>query len=224
MLITLQLEEAKLLVRDAIAAGVFNDLVGGACRTFVTSWQSQTHIFLWYEHLMYVFSFFLHYAHKIQGATQVVEQWRKPLVTVVLNPTSMQLAAVKYVNWVITLLTNHWGVIMIPPIRKRVRFWPYLNPIGAARSVNWPLLPEVFFRSLLLKQKHISPFFPPLPLSSPSLPPFHPPSLPAPSLPPSSLPLSLCFEYRYHCKLSLWTIMSKIIQSMFRMFYVYCQL
>ena len=37
MLITLQLEEAKLLVRDAIAAGVFNDLVGGACSIFVTS-------------------------------------------------------------------------------------------------------------------------------------------------------------------------------------------
>ena len=60
---------------------------------------------------------------------------RKLLVTVVLNLTSMQLTAVKYVTWVVTLLTNHWGVIMIPPIRN-------LNPIGAARSVNWPPLPD----------------------------------------------------------------------------------
>ena len=43
---------------------------------------------------------------------------RKPLVTVVLNLTSMQLTAVKYVTWVITLLTNHRGVITIPPIRN----------------------------------------------------------------------------------------------------------
>ena len=28
--------------------------------------------------------------------------------------------------------------------RTRVRFWPYLNPIGAARSVNWPPLPGDF--------------------------------------------------------------------------------
>ena len=43
---------------------------------------------------------------------------RKPLVTVVLNLTSMELTAVKFVTWVITLLTNHWGVITIPPIRN----------------------------------------------------------------------------------------------------------
>ena len=36
---------------------------------------------------------------------------RKPLIMVVLNLTSMHLTAVKYVTWVITLLTNHRGVI-----------------------------------------------------------------------------------------------------------------
>ena len=46
-------------------------------------------------------------------------RWIKSLVTVVLNLTSMQLTAVKYVTWVITLSTNHRGVITIPPIRNK---------------------------------------------------------------------------------------------------------
>ena len=66
---------------------------------------------------------------------------------VALNLTSMQLTAVKYVIWEITLLTNHWGVITILPIRNEGQIWLYLIPIGAARSVNWPPLPEVFFPS-----------------------------------------------------------------------------
>ena len=45
-------------------------------------------------------------------------KWRrKPLVMAALNLTFMQLTAVKYVTWVMTLLTNHRGVITIPPIR-----------------------------------------------------------------------------------------------------------
>ena len=40
------------------------------------------------------------------------------LATVILNLTSMQLTAVKYVTWVMTLLTNHRGVLTIPPIRN----------------------------------------------------------------------------------------------------------
>ena len=46
------------------------------------------------------------------------EAANKTSVTVALNLTSMQLTAVKYVTWVITLLTNHRGVIRIPPIRN----------------------------------------------------------------------------------------------------------
>ena len=44
---------------------------------------------------------------------------RKPLIMVVLNLTSMHLTAVKYVTWVITLLTNHRGVITNSSNRER---------------------------------------------------------------------------------------------------------
>ena len=83
------------------------------------------------------------FAQLLQGDTLLPEVFtkkqRKPLVMVVLNLTSMQLTAVKYVTWVMALLTNHGSVIMIPPIRNKGQILTLLiNPIGEVWSVNEP--------------------------------------------------------------------------------------
>ena len=68
---------------------------------------------------------------------------RKPLVTVVLNLTSIPLTAVKYVTWVMTLLTNHRGVITIPPIRNEGQI--LLKSYWCGTISELTRLPEGFF-------------------------------------------------------------------------------